>query len=318
MEQYFIVNDVQDDNGRGKKRALFLSAIGRKTYGLIKTLLAPEKPVSKTYQELVELFKQHVSPKPIVIAERYNFYNRKQREGESVAQYIAELRKLSEHCKFGAFLKEALRDMFAIGLKDTSVQKKLLSERNLDLKTAYEKALSHEMAEQKVEEMQGAVHKVFVGSKSRPRPNQEKNKCCFRCGKENHAAENCFFRNKECHSCHRKGHVSSQCNKFSNRESEKKSREGGKKNYRYGKKQMEKKVNKLERKSDNEGNGNEISNESTDSDVEYLSHIRCISGSQHKFYREIMLKVYTNEKKLSMELDTGASVSLISYKQKQE
>ena len=69
---------------------------------------------------------------------------------------------------------------------------------------------------------------------------------------------------------------------------------------------MEKKVNKLERKSDNEGNGNEISYESTDSDVEYLSHIRCISGSQHKFCREIMLKVYINEKKLSMELDTGA------------
>ena len=49
-------------------------------------------------------------------------------------------------------------------------------------------------------------------------------------------------------------------------------------------------MNKLERKSDNEGNGNEISYESTDSDVEYLSHIRCISGSQHKFCREIMLK----------------------------
>ena len=31
MEQYFIANDVQDDEGRGKKRALFLSAIGGKT-----------------------------------------------------------------------------------------------------------------------------------------------------------------------------------------------------------------------------------------------------------------------------------------------
>ena len=49
------------------------------------------------------------------------------------------------------------------------------------------------MAEQKVEEMQGAVHKVFVGAKPRPRPNQEKSKCCFHCGKENHAAENCFL-----------------------------------------------------------------------------------------------------------------------------
>ena len=176
-----------------------------------------------------------MSPKPIVIAEVS--YNRKQREGERVAQYIAELRNLTEHCEFGAFLKEALRDMFVIGLKDTSVQKKLLSERSLDLKTAYEKALSHEMAEQKVEEMQGAVHKVFFGTKSRPRPNHEKSKCCFRCGKENYAAENCFFRNKECHSCHRKGHVSSQCNKFSNKESEKKkSREGSKKKLQVRKK----------------------------------------------------------------------------------
>ena len=81
--------------------------------------------------------------------------------------------------------------MFVIGLKDTSIQKKLISERNLGLKTAYEKVLIHEMAEQKVEEMQGAIHKVFVGLKLRP--NQEKNKCCFCCGKENHAAENYCF-----------------------------------------------------------------------------------------------------------------------------
>ena len=97
------------------------------------------------------------------------------------------------------------------------------------------------------------------------------------------------FRNKEYHSCHRKGRVSSHCNGLNNRDGEKKSRGGSKKNHRYGKKQMEKRMNKLERKSDNEENRNEISNESTDSDIEYLSHIRCISGNQHKFYREIML-----------------------------
>ena len=326
MDQYFIANDVDDADGKGKKRAVFLSVIGSKTYGLIKTLLAPDKPVSKTYKELVELVRQHISPKPIVIAERYKFYNRKQRPGESIAQYIAELRKLSEHCEFGVFLQEALRDMFVIGLKDVSIQKKLLSERNLDLKTAYGKAISHEMADHNVEEMhghQGTVHKVVMSSKPnvRPKPNRDKNKQCYRCGRDNHAAENCFFKDKECHLCHRKGHISAQCSKSDNLDRpsfrERKGQEGNKKNHKYGKRHMEKRVNKIGIRSDNEQQS-EISSEDTDNDVQYLNHIRFVSDNKNKLYKEIMLKVYINEKTFSMELDTGATVTVINYNQKQE
>ena len=41
--------------------------------------------------------------------QRYTFNKRIQKEGESIAEFVAELRKLSEHCDFDN-LEDMLRD----------------------------------------------------------------------------------------------------------------------------------------------------------------------------------------------------------------
>ena len=91
--------------------------------------------------------KKHLSPTPITIAERYKFYERRQREGEKLSDYIAELRKLTEHCDFGDFLSDALREKFVCGLHRQSIRKRLLAERKLTLQGAIEIAQSLEEAE---------------------------------------------------------------------------------------------------------------------------------------------------------------------------
>ena len=75
-----------------KKVAVFLSAIGSKTYSLLRNLLAPMPPKDKDFDELVSSLKGHFEPKPLIIAERFNFHRRQQAKGESVAEYISELR----------------------------------------------------------------------------------------------------------------------------------------------------------------------------------------------------------------------------------
>nr|XP_061795480.1 uncharacterized protein K02A2.6-like [Nerophis lumbriciformis] len=75
----------------------FLSVIGPKTFNLLRNLLQPDKPGSKTYREIVETLNGHFSPKPLVIAERFRFQRRNQEEGESVTMFVAALRKLAEH-----------------------------------------------------------------------------------------------------------------------------------------------------------------------------------------------------------------------------
>ena len=59
------------------------------------------------------------------------------RETETVSQYLAELRQMIEHCDFGEFLDESLRDMLVCGLCNTHIQRKLLSEDALTLKSAF-------------------------------------------------------------------------------------------------------------------------------------------------------------------------------------
>ena len=57
-----------------------------------------------------------------------------------MAQYLAELRKLTEHCDFCNNLDETLRDRLVCGILSVPIQKRLLAEKDLDLKKAMELA----------------------------------------------------------------------------------------------------------------------------------------------------------------------------------
>ena len=107
LQQCFVANDVKTAE---KQRAILLSAVGGPTYQLIRNLLAPEKPHNKTFAQIVEAVMRHHQPKPSVIVQRFNFHSRSRASGENVSTFVAELRKLSEHCNFGETLNDMLRD----------------------------------------------------------------------------------------------------------------------------------------------------------------------------------------------------------------
>ena len=57
-------------------------------------------------QLLCPMLEEHFQPKPNVIAQCFTFYQRNQKPTESIAEYLAALRKLAIDCNFGA--KEVL------------------------------------------------------------------------------------------------------------------------------------------------------------------------------------------------------------------
>jgi hypothetical protein len=69
LGQYFKANKVDDS----LKVASLLSLIGGKTYNFLRTLTSPTKPAEKSYQEIIKLLGDHLSPKPLSIAERFRF-----------------------------------------------------------------------------------------------------------------------------------------------------------------------------------------------------------------------------------------------------
>ncbi|CAL9701119.1 unnamed protein product [Knipowitschia caucasica] len=106
FDQYCLANGIEDE----RKVAVLLSLMGAKTYNLLRSLIAPAKPADKTIEEITRTLKNHLNPASLVFAERFRFHKRNQATTETVSEYIAELRRLAEHCQFGEGLSDALRD----------------------------------------------------------------------------------------------------------------------------------------------------------------------------------------------------------------
>ncbi len=157
---FFLANDIPED----KQATVFLSVIGGKTYSLLRNLLSPDLPQSQTLAQIIAALESHYEPKPIVIAERFHFHRRNQLPNESVAEYVAELRRLSTHCKFGTYLNDALRDRLVCGLRNEAIQKRLLEVKELTFKDALDQAQAMEAMDRNAKSLHAtetqAVHNI--------------------------------------------------------------------------------------------------------------------------------------------------------------
>ena len=215
LEEYFIANEIESAN---RKKAILLSVVGAETYQLIRSLVAPAKPKEKSFEDLVKVVQEHHQPIPSAIVQRYKFNSHTQKPGESIATFIAELRRLAKHCQFDQTLDEMLRDRLVCGIADSRVQRRLLAEPDL---TALELAQAQEMAEKGMQQLQQqrpqpssllkiGHHKPPIRRKPTARLPQQHDCSGNRCGGA-HSAANCRFKDAVCHKCKKKGHFAKVC-----------------------------------------------------------------------------------------------------------
>ena len=303
VEVFMIANAIKDD----VKVATFLTIVGPKLYKLIQNLISPKKPKEAEYDDIIQVLKNHYKPKVITIFERYKFYNRKQEVGESVSQFVAGIRAAAHTCDFGDRLNEMLRDRLVVGIRDEGTQRALLTETGLTFNKAIEVANAREAAAKDVKEMGKSSSINLVNNRNnfsnKPKPNfqtkpnfqsktsfQNKNSApksqCNGCGGK-HWKKDCPFKGAECHNCRQIGHIKKMC--FSN------------------------KSNKYETK--NNQTHNIAPNSSYDDEyakIEEYDHYIYANSCNTKPSQPILVPVEVNKVKTNMELDTGATRSLIS------
>lgn len=244
FELFAVANDLMEsavdtDEARNKnelikvkKRAIFLTQIGAEMFSLVESVCAPEKPATKSLNDLQQLMCDHFNPKPIEIAECFHFGTRDRHENETIGEYIVALKKLSRHCNFGNFLTRALRDRFVCGLKNERIQNKLLNMSELDFNKACQTACAMEMAQRQASFLKpststgdtvSATHKLVPYYKKKdasPADNkhfsgaQRNKQRCRRCNGFNHKDDDCKFKNAQCFKCKARGHISPVCKKF--------------------------------------------------------------------------------------------------------
>ena len=155
-------------------------------------LLALAKPNEKLYQELVKLIQDHFAPKPSEIVERFKFNNRLCNKGESVADFVAALRNLDEHCDYKDTLEMMLRDRVVCSIRDEKIEQRLLVEKELTFVKAYATSMgitSKNMVVLQEPKVMKAVNKVTLqgdetidGIRHVDGRSIQYKSSCFRCG----------------------------------------------------------------------------------------------------------------------------------------
>ena len=293
LENFFAANDIVDAD---KKRAVFLSVVGASTYKILRDLVTPVKPAEKPLAELLAALAKHFNPKPSEIVERFKFHSRVRKPGESVAKYVAELRSLTEFCNFGNSLELMIRDRLVCGINDAAIQTRLLADTELTYDKAVSIALNAETATQSVRELrvkqesgvthqQQSVHKTGV-QQSSSQASPVAGVTCFRCGWRGHTVVKCRVkRDVVCHLCGKRGHLQRIC----------KSRDKGK----------TRTVGHVKDAEEQEEQDASDSDDPTN-----LCHLRSSSGMTHT--PPMMVKVRVDDCEIDMEVDTGASHTLMS------
>ncbi len=308
LSHVFVAHEIDDVD---KQRSVLLAACGTDTYQLIRALVQPAKPGEKSFAQLVELLKEHFTPRPSEIVQRFKFHSRNRRHGESVAVYVAELRRLTEGCNFGTSLQSMLRDRMVCGIGDEHMQKKLLSETALTFNIALKIVTAVETADKNLHDIhgdrafQGQVHSLTQrgqrrsdrGSSSRDEKqgnNAEARKPCFRCGKTNHNPNNCFYKNEKCHKCGKKGHIAKVC-KSSSDSTQK----------QHGKSKA--KVNKVSVDAEYEDGVEDIFENS-------LFHVgtQDVRSGRATYPQPYYITVLVNTTPVVFEVDTGSPVTIVN------
>ena len=98
--------------------------------------------------------RDYLQPEPSEIEQRYSFNTHVHRSQESVAMYMAELKRIAEHCNFSdnARLNVMIRDRLVCGIANNKWKQHLLAEdpKKLNFDKVYSLLLSLEASEKQV------------------------------------------------------------------------------------------------------------------------------------------------------------------------
>ena len=184
------------------------------------------------YNEVTAKFTAYFIPKRNIIHERALFNERKQKQGESVEQYVRSLRELVVHCKY-VDADDHVRDRLVLGLRDKHVKQKLQLTNDLTLEKAIDIARQTEMVKQQVKlqeqlddddsvtgvrEEDLSVQELrsnsnrgqFRSSRTTITNTKRHGKDCSNCGYK-HEDRRCPAIGKNCNKCQRIGHFSKMC-----------------------------------------------------------------------------------------------------------
>ena len=167
-----------------------------------------------------------------VVLARHILSTTKQKAGESLHQFLNELKTLVKDCDFKTvsadqYKSEMIRDAFISGLQSNHIRQRLLENKTLNLQTAFDQARSLDVARQsstmfsqpsipevvppipKEEFGKSGIHDTsLAGANSNGKQNTQS---CWFCGNSLHPRNKCPAKDAAWHKCKKIGHYEKLC-----------------------------------------------------------------------------------------------------------
>ena len=233
FNNYLLATGI-DGLPEDRKIAILIHCLGAEGERVYNTLA---KTTPTTFNDACALLEAHFKPTVNVISERYQFRQLCQRRGESVAEFVANLKHAARHCEFDTLHDGLILDQFIYGTCVPRIRERLLLEPTLTLDAGIKLASQVETALSGATVLAHSSHSSTTSSvnrvqqKSQPynkgRPNpptqaQVQSQCqrksnyqkqCGNCGRSGHFSRDstCPAKGQKCNGCGKLNDFSKMC-----------------------------------------------------------------------------------------------------------
>jgi len=145
-----------------RKIALMLHCLAPKILPIYNSFEFKKTNNAANYDAVINKYDEYFIPKKNIVYEQHMFFTRDQKSGESIGEYVKELRLLASLCEFRKLVDTLIRGRLICGLIDNKIKERLLMKDNIELEKVLNMCRSDEIVRKQMSKIDSVTNNCNI------------------------------------------------------------------------------------------------------------------------------------------------------------